>query len=202
MEPRGSLLPHRASLIPSPLASAWEPSAGTVPTALPPGGSPSVGGTVGHRLAWDRRTGEKSREYGRPLSLRGHRVSDGPRVNDGRGTPGRALGLADRRSGGPQGRRLTRNEPPGAGTSGWEGDYDLAGAVKAGARSARARRDVSEADARAAPRAEAAGRPGTFVGSAQASFRLLPRCRAAPGYTCGYTCGDPQSASLIDLSFE
>lgn len=95
-----------------------------------------------------------------------------------------------------------KTEPPGAGTSGWEGDYDLAGAVKAGARSARARRDVSEADARAAPRAEAAGRPGTFVGSAQASFRLLPRCRAAPGYTCGYTCGDPQSASLIDLSFE
>lgn len=112
MEPRGSLLPHRASLIPSPLASAWEPSAGTVPTALPPGGSPSVGGIVGHRLAWDRRTGEKSREYGRPLSLRGHCVSDGPHVNDGRGTPGRAPGLADRRSGGPQGRRLTRTVAP------------------------------------------------------------------------------------------
>lgn len=112
MEPRGSLLPHRASLIPSPLLSAWEPSAGTVPTALPPGGSPSVGGIVGHRLAWDRRSGEKSREYGRPLSLRGHRVSDGPRVNDGRGTPGRAPGLADRRSGGPQGRRLTRTVAP------------------------------------------------------------------------------------------
>lgn len=56
--------------------------------------------------------GEKSREYGRPLSLRGHCVSDGPRVNDDRGTPGRAPGLADRRSGGPQGRRLTRTVAP------------------------------------------------------------------------------------------
>lgn len=112
MEPRGSLLPHRASLIPSPLASAWEPSAGTVPTALPPGGLPVRRRNCGTQAGLGQEDGEKSREYGRPLSLRGHRVSDGPRVNDGRGTPGRAPGLADRRSGGPQGRRLTRTVAP------------------------------------------------------------------------------------------